>query len=169
MLMPVFAADVFRVDAFGLGVLLTLSGVGGLIGSLVVAYFADIRRKGLVQLVFGLLFGVGLIAFAATNIFWIGLVMLVFTGIASNAFAAFNSTMIMLNTPQRLFGRVMSLYLITFGLMPVALLPLSALADIYGAQAVTAGCGVVILAVMIAVLIFGRRHWGADSPAVRPE
>ena len=54
----------------------------------------------------------------------------------------------MTHTPEELVGRVMSIYMMTFGLMPLAALPAGALADIIGAP-FTVGGGALILVVFI--------------------
>jgi MFS family permease len=165
-MMPVFASF-YGVDAFGLGILLTAAGVGGLAGSLVVAYFSDARRKGLYQLLCAIGFGLSLIAFGLTANFWVALPLLVLTGVASTAMQVYNSTLIMLNTPQRLYGRVMAIYLMTFGLMPLSTLPLAAVTEAFGPQAMVIGCGIGMVVVAGIILVVAPNHRG-DAPLHRP-
>ncbi len=167
-LMPVFAAS-YGVDSTGLGLLLTANGVGGLLGSLTVAYWADLKRKGLAQVLFGLASGVALIALGLAGGFWVALLVLVFAGWTGTAFMNFNGTLVMLNTPQRIFGRVMSIYLITFGLMPLAVLPLSALTDAFGPQVMAIFSGTMTILLIVLVMAVARQHWLNDSPATRAE
>jgi MFS family permease len=143
-LMPVFSERVFAVGAAGLGTLMAANGIGALTGSLTVAALAGGRRLALLQQCVGVLFGLGLIAFGLAPLFWVGAAALLAVGFASAAYTALNSTLLMTNTEPRLYGRVMSVWLLTFGLVPMATLPTAWLADHVGAPATVAGAGVLV-------------------------
>src|SRR5436190_2392739 len=66
-LMPVFADAVLHVGAPGLGLLMSANGAGALAGALVVASFSSVGRRGLLQLVNGVAYGVALALFAASR------------------------------------------------------------------------------------------------------
>ena len=141
------------------------AGLGGLIGSLGIAYFSSMRRRWLMQLGLGIAFGVGLMAFGLNTSYLVALLLLVFIGIVSQAFMTTNHMMIMLATPQRLFGRVMALYMTTFGLIPIALLPITAVSDIIGVGPTLAIVGAVIAAVVALVLLFKRSESELQTPS----
>jgi MFS family permease len=143
-LMPVFSERVFAVGAAGLGTLMAANGIGALTGSLAVAVLAGGRRLALLQQGVGVLFGAGLIAFGLAPAFWVGAGTLLAVGFASASYTALNSTLIMANTEPRLYGRVMSVWLLTFGLVPLATLPTAWLADHVGAPATVAGAGALV-------------------------
>jgi MFS family permease len=158
-LMPVFAEDVFDVGAEGLGLLLTVNGIGALIGSLTIASMTAFRRRGLLQMILGILFGVGVAAFAFPESFMLALPALLLVGFASAGFQSLNSTLVMNNTEPAYHGRVMSVYMLTFSAMPLGVVPFGWLADHYGAP-VTIGIGGVILVFVIALV-------GALHPSYR--
>ena len=164
-LLPVFAGDVYAVGSVGLGWMMATAGLGGLIGSLGIAYFSAAPRRWLMQLGLGIAFGVGLIAFGLNTSFVVALLLLVLVGIVSQAFMTTNHMMIMLATPQRLFGRVMALYMTTFGLIPIALLPISAASDVVGVGPTLAVVGAVIAVVVALVLLFKRSQPELQPPA----
>jgi MFS family permease len=143
-LMPVFSERVFDAGAAGLGTLMAANGVGALAGSLAVAALAGGRRLTLFQLALGVVFGVGLVGFGAAPSFWAGAGVLVVVGFASAAYTALNSTLIMTNTEPRLYGRVMSVWMLTFGLVPLATVPAAWLADHLGAPLTVAGAGALV-------------------------
>jgi MFS family permease len=143
-LMPLFAERVFGVGAGGLGVLMSAVGLGALAGSLTIAALSRVSRPALLQVGFGIAFGVGLVAFGLAPSFLFAVLALVVVGFASSAFAALNNTMVMANTEPRLYGRVMSVYLLTFATMPLGAFPLALLADQLGGPAVVAGAGLVV-------------------------
>jgi MFS family permease len=149
-LMPVFADDVFNVGASGLGLLLSVNGIGALIGSLAVAGISNnFRRRGMLQMVMGILFGASVAVFALAESYPIALVMLLFAGATSAGFQSLNSTLVMTNTEPAYHGRVMSVYMLTFSAMPLGVVPFGALSDVYGAP-ITIGIGGLLLTAVIA-------------------
>jgi len=150
-LMPVFAEEVFKVGPRGLGLLLTFNGLGALAGSLTIAALTAFPRKGLLQMMLGIAFGLSLAVFAFSRSFHIGLVTLVVIGFVSSGYQSLNSTLVMNNSDSEYHGRVMSVYMLTFSAMPLAVVPYGALADAFTAP-VAIGFGAVLLAAVIAVV-----------------
>ncbi len=153
-LMPVVAERVFGVGASGLGILLASSGIGALIGALVVASLSKFPKPAALQLGLAIGLGVSLIAFSVTSIFVLAVVLLMVVGCLFSAFGALNNTLLMANTEPRLTGRVMSIYLLTWGAMPLGSLPLASLADHAGAPAAIALAGAVVVAVVVGIAVF---------------
>ncbi len=152
-LMPVVAERVFGVGAEGLGLLLASSGVGALAGALVVASLSRFRQPALLQFGLGSGLGLALVVFALTRSFPVAVGLLVVVGFLFSAFSALNNTLLMANIEARLTGRVMSIYLLTWGAMPLGSLPLAWLADRAGAPVAIALAGAVVAAVVIAIAV----------------
>lgn len=151
-LMPVFADDVFNVGASGLGLLLSVNGVGALVGSLAVAGInANFRRRGMLQMAMGILFGLSIAVFALSQSYLVALIMLLIAGATSAGFQSLNSTLVMTNTEPAYHGRVMSVYMLTFSAMPLGVVPFGALSDVYGAP-ITIGIGGLLLTAVIAMV-----------------
>lgn len=153
-LMPVFAADVLKVGEAGLGWLMTMIGVGGLVGSLSIASLAGFRHKGWLLLALTSAFGISLALFALSHIFALSLVFLTLVGAASIGYMSLNNTLLQIGTPHHLRGRVLGLWSTTFGLMPLGALPVGAVAEVLGAP-LTVGIGglmVVLLTLGMGVL-----------------
>jgi MFS family permease len=161
-LMPVVAERVFTAGAEGLGWLLAASGAGALTGAVVVASVSRLRRPATVQVGLAIALGLSLIGFSTTRSFPIALALLVVVGFLFSSFSALNNTLLMANTEPHLTGRVMSIYLLTWGAMPVGSLPLAWLADHAGAPIAlgVAGGLVSALAVGLAVLFPAGRQIG---------
>lgn len=151
-LMPVFQKDVLHVDSFGLGMLFTATGVGALIGSLLVASLSESRSRGGIQVVSGLMFGGALIGFALMDTFVTALLMIGVLGLASSIYMSLNNSMIMSYTDEDYYGRVMSVYMMTFSVMPLAAMPMGALADAFGAPVTVSVAGALIV-VFIGALV----------------
>jgi len=146
MLMPVFAEDVLDVGARGLGFLMAAVGLGALAGSFLVASLGDFRHKGL--LLFGsvLLFGVTLILFALSTNFYLSLLILLFVGVVNTAYLSINNTLLQINSEDRVRGRVMSIFVMTFGLVGVGVLLVGELAEHLDVSlGVAIGGGLVLL------------------------
>ncbi|MBA7711415.1 Enterobactin exporter EntS [subsurface metagenome] len=146
MLMPVFAEDVLDVGARGLGFLMAAVGLGALVGSFLVASLGDFRHKGL--LLFGsvLLFGVTLILFALSTNFYLSLLILLFVGVVNTAYLSINNTLLQINSEDKVRGRVMSIFVMTFGLVGVGVLLVGELAEHLDVSlGVAIGGGLVLL------------------------
>jgi MFS family permease len=157
-LMPLFAEEVFVVGAAGLGVLMAASGIGALLGALTVAALSGYSRPALLQLALGVVFGLSLAAFAFSPSYLLAVGLLVVVGFTLSGYNTLNNTLIMGNTEPRLFGRVMSVYLLTFAVMPIASLRAAWLADQVGGRAVVGGGGLVIALAMLGVATLYPRY-----------
>lgn len=153
MLLPVFAKSVFHAGETGLGLLMSSMGAGALLGSSAVAFLSNYQRKGLLMLAAGAVFGGFLALFAFSPSLLIAFICLLFVGSGSAMFMTLTNSLIMENTPEAYVGRVMSLFVMTFGLMPLAVLPAGGLAEIFGAPLVVAGGGVILILVMMGVFL----------------
>lgn len=151
--MPVFAVKVFDVGAEGLGLLLGVTGFGALVGSLAIASLGTSDRKGQLLLGTALVFGITLFLFTLTPSFPLALFILFFVGMTGTSYFALNNTLIISNTPRDMLGRVMSIYMMTFGMMPFAALPAGAIAEVLGVS-MTIAAGAAILATFFLGVLF---------------
>jgi MFS transporter, DHA1 family, staphyloferrin A biosynthesis exporter len=150
-LAPVFAEDVFQIGAEGLGLLLSASGIGAVLGALVVARADRLARRASVVLGCIVVFGVGLIAFALISSLVLGLLCLGVVGATGTAYRAINQTMVLAATDSEYQGRVISFYQLDRGLSPLGSLLAGALADLMGAPGTVAAMGAATCAVALAI------------------
>lgn len=153
-LMPLFAERVFDVGAGGLGVLMAATGLGALAGSLLVASLSRVARPGLFQIGFGVGFGLALVCFALAPTFPLAVAALVLVGLLSSAYGALNNTLVLGNTEPRLYGRVMSVNLLTFATMPLGAFPMAWLADHIGGRPVITGAGLLVAVAVGGIAFF---------------
>jgi len=146
-LMPVYSKEVLHFDARGLGLLTAAPSVGALISSLALASLGNTRRKGLILLGGGFIMGIALIAFGASRSFALNLVFLGLLGAARNATMVTNNTLVQINCAAEYRGRIMAMYMMLMGLMPLGTIPSAALADLWGVPAVLVLQGVLLLIV----------------------
>ena len=154
-LMPVFARDVLRTDARGLGFLSAAPGVGVIIGATVLSTTGASGAKGRMIVGSSLVFATMLSAFTLSRVMPASLALLVVLGMATITLSAAINTTMQLAAPGPLRGRVMSLSAIAnVGLPSVgAMLTASAAAVVGAPVAVAAGAGLVAAA----AVVLGRR------------
>jgi MFS family permease len=167
-LLPVFSEDVWDVGANGLGLLQAMSGVGGLVGGLIVANMDNHPQKGRIMFVSAMLTGVFLIAFALSPSFSLALAMLAIVGLGSMVFMTVNNAVITAVIPDHVRGRVMSVMMMSFGLMPLGAVPASIAAEYIGTPVVVAICGVLMMVSVTAFYALYPQFRSLDS-AIRKE
>jgi MFS family permease len=150
-MMPKYAQDVMGLDASGLGVLVAAPGFGSLIASLALASMGDFRWKGKLLLGAGVITGVALALFASSKSFPMVLVLLAVVGGMGNVCMVMNRTLLQLACDDFYLGRVMSAYMMMFGVTQLGTMPTGAVADRWGVQVVILGQG-VLLAITFAVV-----------------
>ena len=151
-MMPVFARDVLGVGSSGLGLLMAANGLGALVGVLLYgAYGHRVRQQGMFQVVTAAGFGLILALFAVSPWFSLSLVLVALTGGVSSVYMAANNTIIQLTVDDAYRGRVMSVYMMTWGMMPFGTLPMGILSDLFGAPAAVAGQALISTAVVLLV------------------
>ena len=160
-LLPVFAESVYGVGAAGLGIMSAAGGIGALAGSLSLAVVARSKGSGSLQLALGLGFGLSLVGLGAAPSFPVALFFLVLIGFTFAGYAALNQTLVMERADPQYHGRVTSVYLMSFGFLPLATFPEAWAADHFGAPAVVAGAGVLVaLTVVLSLLVPSYRRLG---------
>jgi MFS family permease len=164
-LLPAFAKDVHHVGAVGLGMMNTAAGVGAIIGSLFIAYFTAYPHRAALQLVLGVAVGVGVFLFGVAPTFALALPALALVGLTFNGYLTINNTLIFSHARRELHGRVMSIYQLTWALMPLAALPMSILADLVGPQPTVATAGVLVALFIAGVAVFYPAYRQLGSPA----
>jgi len=151
--MPKFAQEVMGLDAGGLGLLMAASGTGSLISSLIVASLGDFRGKGRLLLVAGMIAGVSLVLFANTRHLLPVLLLLALMGAAGNICMMTNNTLLQVNATDQFRGRVMSVYMMMWGLTPLGTLPAGAVADRVGVPFVVALQGGLLALIFLGMLL----------------
>jgi MFS family permease len=114
VLMPVFAATVFRGGPHTLGFLMGASGCGALCGALWLAARKSVVGLGRIIPLATALFGTGLIAFSFTHTLWLAIPCLVVAGFGFMVQMASSNTVIQTIIEDEKRGRVMGFYMMAF-------------------------------------------------------
>ncbi|MEK9889807.1 MAG: MFS transporter [Gammaproteobacteria bacterium] len=133
MLLPGFAKDVLNAGPDDLGLLISLSGIGSLLGSLYVASFGN-RKRARLLLIGGLLMGVSLLGFAWSTHFWLSTVLLTVVGFGQASRMSLSNVLIQSYVDDDFRGRVMSIYMLEMAFLSIAIYPISLFADYFGPQ-----------------------------------
>jgi predicted MFS family arabinose efflux permease len=156
--LPVFAKDVFHQGASAFTVFLSVSGIGSVVGALVVAGIGNIRQKGLMTLIMLVCLGGGIFGFAISKNFLLSCLLLFVSGMALIAVFSMISSLVQLITTEEMRGRVMSVYHVAFrGGMPFGSLVTGWLVPVYSAPVVLAANGVLLFFLGIYFLVSQRR------------
>ncbi len=150
-LMPVFVVDVYQLGPDAMGVLIAITGGASLAGSLVIAAVGSWKR-GLLLLVASALSGVALMLVAAIPIYYAAAGFMVLLGLGNAGRRTLVQSMVMEESEESYRGRVISLYMMNFGLIQLGVLPIGVLMDAFGGQLTVGVMAALLLAVTAVAL-----------------
>lgn len=109
-LLPVFAKDILQVGPAGFGVLSSAPAVGGILGTVVLLIFGDVKAKGQLALWSFLSYALALGVFAVSTNFWLSMMLLGTMGLSNSLQAVMRQTSFHLLTPEPVRGRAFSVF-----------------------------------------------------------
>jgi MFS family permease len=155
VLLPVFADVVLHGGPHTFGFLTGATGLGAFISAVVLAMRKSIVGLGKRMAITALTFGVGLIAFAFSETFWLSMVLMLVVGFSMMQVIASGNTILHTIVDEDKRGRVMSFYTLAFiGAAPVGSLMAGALASQIGATPTLVVCG--LSCIIASLWFFGR-------------
>lgn len=107
-LLPIFAQDILKVGSEGFGLLRAAPAVGAFLTMLITAYIPISKNAGLKLLVAVFGFGLSIIVFGLSSVFWISVMALFFSGVTDGVSMVIRQTILQLKTPDHMRGRVSS-------------------------------------------------------------
>jgi len=158
--LPVFASDVLDIGASGLGMLLASIGMGALVGSLLAGRLGRIRRKGLLMLGACLAIGLLVVVFAQSRWVWLSMLSLFGAGAGGGIVQVISLTAAQTLVPDSYRGRIGSIDMTIWGLMPLGTVPIGLIAGMVGigtGLAIWAGLGTFTVVALGAFLPSLRR------------
>ena len=160
VLMPMFAGAILHGGPNTLGFLMAATGVGALLGAIMLAARRTVIGLGRLIPIATTAFGAGLIAFAASRFFWFSMLLLFVTGYGMMQQMAASNTILQTIVPDEKRGRVMSFYSIAFqGIAPFGSLFAGLIANRFGAPLTLASGG--------ALCLFAAGWFARQLPAIR--
>ncbi|HVN77596.1 MAG TPA: MFS transporter [Terriglobia bacterium] len=162
VLMPIFAGEILHGGPRALGILMGATGIGALLGALTLATRRGLRGLGRWIALASGGFGVSLILFAYSRVFWLSALILIPTGYALMVQMGSTNTLVQSMTPDHMRGRVMAIYSMMFmGMAPFGALLAGGAAHPFGAPVTVAAGGLLCIA---GAIVYSRQ-----LPAFREE
>jgi MFS family permease len=158
-LMPVFAIDVLHGNASTQGLLLTMVGIGAILGALTIASLGRKQGSGKLLILGASGFGLGLVLFSRSPVLWMAMSFTFLVGLSSSSYTSQDQTIIQVLTPSELRGRVLGVYYLNRGLMPLGSLLAGFLASLLGAPWAVTIMGASCFVLAVGVAIFAPEIW----------
>lgn len=154
-LLPAFSTDVLGGGPDDLGLLMTGMGAGAIIGSLALAKMGSIRNKGYWIIGTGVVWGLLVSTFGLTTEFHTATIVIALIGFISAVNMSMNRSLVQLQVEQHMRGRIMSIDMMTHGLMPLGVLPIGYIAETVSISAglVTSGLILCTSTLLLGVLM----------------
>jgi len=151
-LLPMFAdPSILNISATTLGILMMVSGIGAIIGSLILASLTD-RRRGLILVSAVLMMGVALIGFSYSSWLPVSLTFIFFVGMGSTVQMALGNSLVQYYVDATYRGRVMSFFMLCFGLSSLGAFFAGILAEGIGVQWAVGSLAILLVVVTVLVL-----------------
>jgi MFS family permease len=161
MLLPVFTEDILNVGAEGMGILISVSGIGAIAGSLVLASLPN-RYRGLMLILSSLLLGVALTVFAFSTAWAVSLVAIIFVGLGQTGRMTLAGSLLQHYVEDAFRGRVMSIYMMEFGLTSLSVLVAGVLSDTIGIQWAIGSLALLLVVLSVMVLLMSPKLRALD-------
>ena len=143
-LLSVLVVDVYKLESEGLGLLAAMLGVGGLVGNIFIATMPP-KKRGLVFIFLAFLSGCALMGVSLIPVYMAGVIILTFQGFAGGGQYPMMQILMLKNMDPKYYGRIMSIIMMFFGFMPLAVLPAGIASDILGIRTIIIILGVGLL------------------------
>jgi MFS family permease len=159
-ILPIFASDVFKAGATGLGTLYTASALGALLGLGVLLMVGNVRRKGALALISAVLFAAALALLGASRWFWLGVIAVAALGFFDAISVSIRRTVIQLLAPDAMMGRAWSLMAVFAQLTNgLGALFVGAMAAMLGASNALVLSSVLCLLIVLAIAFAIPQLW----------
>ena len=166
-LMPVIAKDVLNQGPGAYGILLSASGVGSLLVTVLFGFAGNPRYKGLLIVGGAVLFGLTLVTFGVTSdlfgYYGLALALLFLMGLFTSSYMISIQSSLQMMVPDGMRGRVMGFYGMTWSIMPLGAMPASALAVLIGAPFAIAAGGIAVAAFALGPALINGRIRNMDT------
>jgi MFS family permease len=165
VIIPVLARDTLDAGPEIFGILSAFFGGGALLGALIQAARSKASWKGLLLGAAG--FSAGLLALSPVTTVWLACAILFAVGVCFTLWVSNTSAILQLRAPDRLRGRVMSLFMFAFaGLAPIGGLFAGWLMDVGGTELALSVGGAISLVVVALAWV---KHTGVSLRPRRAE
>ena len=125
-----------------------------LIGTLLLASVKQIKNRGVFLIINGFLWGFALLFFSGCGSYATAMPWIFAVGFISAIFMALNNTLLQIKSSDEMRGRMVSLSMMTFGIMPLSAVPFGALAEFIGTPGSLMIAGILLCFFMLFFYVF---------------
>lgn len=167
-LLPAFNEDILGGGADDLGLLMSCMGGGAILGSLMLASMGQLRNKGNWLIATCVGWGVLTTAFGSAQAVWLAAGLIAGIGWLSAWNMSLNRGLLQTQVSGEMRGRIMSIDMMSHGLMPVGVIPISLIAEHYSVAVALEVTGVVFVVVVAALALFNSSVRRVDENLREP-
>jgi MFS family permease len=167
-LLPAFNEDILGGGPDDLGLLMSAMGGGAILGSLMLASMGDLRSKGAWLVATCVGWGVFTAAFGSAQVVWLAVVLVAVIGWLSAWNMSLNRGMLQMQVEPTMRGRILSIDMMSHGLMPIGVIPISFIAERYSVAVALEVAGVVFVLAVLALAVFTTSVRRVDENMERP-
>lgn len=107
-MIPVYASDILKVGSKGFGVLNAAADIGAMMVIIFLSFVPLKKNQGKILLFAVAGFGICIIAFGLSELYWLSFGLLVLSGMLDGISVVIRGTIVQLKTPDHIRGRVLS-------------------------------------------------------------
>ena len=156
MLIPVFAKDVYLSSPGDVGNLMAAGGIGGILSSILIASLGPQSKRGFILIFIGIVTGIGLLMASTLNFFIVGVIAMIIVGFSETGRWSLGQAMMMEHAGEEYRARVISLLMMTWGLMPLSMLPMGWAFGYFGAEITTFVTAIITLLFAITSIYWAK-------------
>ena len=167
VLVPLLARDVLHEGAQGFGFLMAALGLGAVAGAIALAVLGSRQPRLVILIGAAILSAVTVLVVSVLRQFWPAAIALGLVGFFQIVFMASCNSTLQMTVPDRLRGRLMSLYAFVFaGMSPIGSFLAGSMAQVFGVSATFAAGGGLGLLSVLALTFWWRSRPGQTSEAI---
>jgi MFS family permease len=153
-LLPAFNQDILGGGPGDLGLLMSAMGIGAIIGSLLLASVNDFKNRAAWLIATCVGWGAFTSAFGFSQTLVFSCIMIAMIGFVSSWNMSLNRGLLQLQVDDHMRGRIMSVDMMSHGLMPIGVIPISIIAEQYSVATaiVVSGIAFVVLVVLLVLV-----------------
>jgi MFS family permease len=167
-MVPVIGEQVLGLSAFPIGVLMSIEGLGALLGALLVGPFSKPHAYTRIYLISSFVFLLGVLGFGLSDRFALSLALNLICGVSLAGFSVMQATIMFLAARPEMRSRVMGVLTVAIGAGPLGMLHLGWLADWVGAAAAVQIMALEGLIALVLTAVIWPETWRASELAPPP-
>jgi MFS family permease len=159
-LLPAFNQDILLGGPEELGIIMSAMGGGAIAGSLLMARMGEVRYKGYWQLGTSCLWGVMIAVCSLLSSYYLVVLLVPVIGLCQSMFMSMNRSLIQIQVEPKMRGRIMSIDMMTHGLMPLGIIPISFIAEHAGIDVglLWSAIALIVTTILCGIYLPALRH-----------